>query len=44
VGDSLKGHFFISAARTNGHDVVYCLKTFVARAEVGKQWSPDIVN
>jgi hypothetical protein len=41
VGDSPKGHVFFSAARTSGHDVVYCLK--VARADIGKQRSPDIV-
>jgi hypothetical protein len=44
VGDLPKEHVCITAARTGGHGLVYSLKTFVARADVGKQWSPDTVN
>ena len=31
----------ISASRTGGHDVVYCLKISAATAGVRTQWSQD---
>jgi hypothetical protein len=35
---------FITAARVSGHDVVYCLKTFVTWVDGGKKGSPDTVK
>jgi hypothetical protein len=34
----------ITVARMRGHCVVYCLKTFVARAGLKKQWLHSTVN
>jgi hypothetical protein len=40
-GRMMEEMHLISAARTCGHDVVYCLKIFAATAGVRTQWSHD---
>jgi len=39
-----EAHLYRCSARASGHGAAYCLKKFVARADVGKHWSPDTVN